>query len=211
MELNAVLFENQDPWKDLIQTPFKASIITDLLNNTDDALFTLTNLTDHLKDFQEHFTPFVSFKALVESFRNVSRGSYTFPPDAENSLETHISLPNDWLAQLPKLNVVEIAAQAIDSDVVEHVMLGQYNDNDGEEPQKIINGGLISLTIKLSRPTLFQGRGVEVTFRHDTEAWGTEVTQLYRKLHEGEQPKAVLGSAKCAFWDSTSKYFLTLK
>lgn len=51
----------------------------------------------------------------------------------------------------------------------------------------------------------FSGKGVEITFHHDIEAWGAEKQDVPRRLHIGEKPKAVLGSTQCVFWDTQSK------
>jgi len=51
-------------------------------------------------------------------------------------------------------------------------------------------------------------KGVEIKFHHDVQAWGSngEVRTIRRKLHPGEKPKAVLGSAICVYWDTDIGY-----
>jgi len=46
------------------------------------------------------------------------------------------------------------------------------------------------------------GRGVQIGFQHDVEAWGDEVVDIRRKLHAGETRKAALKTAQCVYWDT---------
>ena len=99
---------------------------------------------------------------------------------------------------------------------------------------KIINGKLLSLTLgdadtqSLSRQgvqglpkvflPVFQSQmsqstmrnsekelKVEITFHHQVEAYGSRSEDVHRKLHPGESPRAVQGSAACVFWSEMEK------
>ncbi|ODM94029.1 Latrophilin-3 [Orchesella cincta] len=216
IDLSAFLMQYQDPWKDLSDLE-KSSVSTSLIDNTEDSLFHLTELVKtetYTKIYTQNLTDMSKFLILAESFHKqkakVQSGTYEFPPSSVRELQdSFIKLPANWQDLIPS-NKVDIAAMSIDS----HLGAGSKIEVSN---QKVINSRLISFTV-ISSGTLsgnmkamqnasinFKDKGVEITFRHDTEAWGDEVQNVPRKLHEGEKPKAVLGSTQCVYWNTKTE------
>ncbi|CAL8095151.1 unnamed protein product [Orchesella dallaii] len=230
VDLSAFLMQFKDPWKDLSDIE-KSSISTHLIDNTEDSLFHLTELvkTDtYSKIFVQNPADVSKFLILAETFyKRKTRANeiYEFPPlSVRDVQDSFIKLPSGWEDLLPS-SKVDIAAMSIDSEYISYMMPGQYrNLGAGSKIEvgnhKVINGRLISFSLlsasSLTRNNIdmrsmqnssvyFKEKGVEITFRHDTEAWGDAVHDIPRKLHDGEKPKAVLGSTQCVFWNTKTQ------
>jgi len=60
--------------------------------------------------------------------------------------------------------------------------------------------------VKLILFCITEGDEVQIKFEHEAQAAPNPASvKIYRRMHAGESPKAVSGSAKCVFWDSDSK------
>lgn len=73
---------------------------------------------------------------------------------------------------------------------------------------KILNSVLISYSIQDASETRMErfraGDGaVQILLQHVKVAKGPQEVTIRRRLHEGEEPAAVLGSARCVFWNAS--------
>lgn len=233
IELFTFLIQFHEPWQDLTSS-LRSITSTNLLISMEKAMFQLadvdiksdvSNKTRLNNNYDWSFFPFEKFLVKVESWeRGVATDHpYQFPSETEDSF---IKLPEKWTHAVENADKhVKIAAMSIHANYVSYIMPGQYGTDDGGT-EKLMNGRLISLSLKTQSEAIndleenpacvkgtrenmssiwFQDRGVLITFEHDKEAWGDKKHTLYRKLHEGEQPTAVLESAECVFWDNIDK------
>lgn len=133
VDLNAFLMQYHEPWKDL-PLPEKSEISTDIIDNTEDAIFHLTH-----ESYDEHYkrifnsansTDANKFLILAETFDKetytANNGRYEFPPKAErDEHDSFIKLPDGWSKQV-KNKQIEIAAMSIGSNTISSIMPGQY-------------------------------------------------------------------------------------
>lgn len=216
MHLDACLIKQHEPWEDLSISE-KLNLSTQLLEATEHALLQLTQVVSTDKKYIKVFQPIQQFTAAAEAFNkgSVSTEPYIIPPNINGQkLGTSIKLPSGWTDLLPN-NKVEIAVISIAAECIAKVMTesGVYQVNGKND--RMLNGRLISLTVSSSSSSLDEIRsyplnfskeeGVEIVFYHVVDAWGDQIYDIPRKLHEGENRKAVSGSVLCAFWDTKRK------
>jgi hypothetical protein len=77
------------------------------------------------------------------------------------------------------------------------------------------NAGILSMTIReKSNLTVFDELDMELSviiyFKHEKQAKGPAFGSISRKLHEGEEPTAIQGSATCAYWNAMKGYYMIL-
>jgi hypothetical protein len=81
-----------------------------------------------------------------------------------------------------------------------------FSFGDPTEVVKILNSDLISYSIQDSSGksvASFRTRSVtvEILLQHVKVAKGPQEVEVRRRLHDGEESTAVLGSARCVFWN----------
>jgi hypothetical protein len=86
-------------------------------------------------------------------------------------------------------------------------MLCRFSFGDPTEVVKILNSDLISYSIEDSSGKSVaslrtQGVTVQVLLQHVKVAKGPQEVVVRRRLHAGEERTAVLGSARCVFWNA---------
>ena len=90
-------------------------------------------------------------------------------------------------------------------------MLCFFSLGDPTEVVKILNSDLISYSIKDSSGksvASFRTKGVtvQILLQHMNVAKGPQEVAVRRRLYPGEEPTAVLGSARCVFWNVNLGY-----
>jgi hypothetical protein len=85
-------------------------------------------------------------------------------------------------------------------------MVCLFSFGDPIEVVKILNSDLISYSIEDSSGksmASFRKKGVtaQILLRHVKVAKGPQEVAVRRRLHPGEERTAVLGSARCVFWN----------
>lgn len=132
VDLNTFLITFHEPWKDLT-LPEKSVISTDIIENTEEALFHLTHGApedNYTKNYSLDQTETNGFLIFAESFDNVvskPNRNYEFPPKMKrDSHDSFIKLPVGWGKLVPNKQI-EIAAMSIDSEYIISIMPGQYD------------------------------------------------------------------------------------
>jgi len=93
-------------------------------------------------------------------------------------------------------------------------MLYRFSFGDPNKVAKIINSDLISYSIEDSSAksvtsSRTEGVTVQILLQHVKVAKGPQEVAVRRRLYPGEERTAVLGSARCVFWNVSLGYRFT--
>ncbi|CAG7786511.1 unnamed protein product [Allacma fusca] len=201
MTLSGLLLSNKDPWQDLGEVSMRSEIGMAFFANLEQSAFTLSKLvnTEYSASYKASMLASDQFVLNFGARRNSSEKELIFPLDSAKS--SYIRMDEGWENLVPEPDYV---GYMVDTSLYDHIFPAELNSiNTGEN--QILNGKLLSLTIKGLQRGNLQGRKVQITFQHHLEAWGNQVHNFPRKLHPSETPKVSLNTAVCVFWSVQTK------